>query len=166
MTQWDINAQGISCCACESLFEEGEYVVSNITEQNGEFERRDYCLQCWDKLDKKDSFYYWKSLFSRQKKKKIFIDDETLMDIFARLTEEDSEERQNFRYVLSLVLMRKKILKFGDVCREGDREYLLMEDRDGREYRVRDPHLRREKLADAKEQMNSILHQDFFSEEE
>jgi len=166
VTHWDINAQDVSCCECATPFEEGNCVVSNISEQNGEFKRRDYCQQCWDKVGTKESFYYWKSIFSREKKKSVFIDDNTLMDFFTRLTEEDSEEKQNFRYVLSLVLMRKKILKFDDVCREGDREYLLMEDKEGREYRVWDPHLAKETLADVKQQMSSILHQDFLSEEE
>ena len=163
---WDINTHTASCCSCESLFDEGAQFISNIVDNNGDFERRDYCMSCWEKLDKRESFYYWKSLFNPGKKKKIFIDDDTLMDFFSRLMEEDNESKQNFRYVLSLILMRKKVLKFEDVCKEGDREYMIMRDKEEREYRVRDPHLNKETLAEVKQQMSSILHKDFFGEED
>jgi len=163
---WDINTHTVSCCTCESSFVEGTQFISNIVDNDGELERRDYCIPCWEKLDKEESFYFWKSLFSPEKKKKIFIDDDTLMDFFSRLMEEDNENKQNFRYVLSLILMRKKILKFEDVCKEGDREYMIMKDKEEREYRVCDPHLNKETLSEIKQQMSSILHKDFFGQDE
>ena len=164
MADWDIDTHTVSCAACSTPFEQGEQIVSSIAEKDNGFERNDYCTQCWQQLATEDPFYFWKSVFSPEKKNRVFIDDETLMDFFLRLVEEDSEDKQAFRYVLSLVLIRKKTLTFTDVCKEGDREYLMMRDREGREYRVRDPHLSREMLEDVKQQMNGILHQDFFAD--
>ena len=95
----------------------------------------------------------------------MFIDDETLMNFFVRLEEEDSDIKKNFRYLLSLVLLRKKLLVFKDVFKEGDLEYMVMQDRNGWEYRVLNPGLDKETMSEVKEQMLAVLHEDIFEKE-
>ena len=43
--------------------------------------------------------------------KRLLVDDEALLDLFDRLAEDDDERRRAFRWVLGLILVRKKLLK-------------------------------------------------------
>jgi hypothetical protein len=58
-------------------------------------------------------FSYWKTRMpERGEKRKIFVDDQVLVDIFERLAEDEREERKAFRYVVSLILIRKRLLRY------------------------------------------------------
>jgi hypothetical protein len=43
---------------------------------------------------------------------RVFVDDEVLLDLFDRLADDERSQRQAFRFVLALVLLRKRRLKF------------------------------------------------------
>jgi hypothetical protein len=161
---WEIDTHKNVCQSCSREFGEGDSVISNIIDNEGVFIRSDYCDECWNSNTPSESFYFWKSVYAPKKKKKVFVDDEVLMDFFSRLEEEDSEGKQNFRYLLSLILMRKKLLEFADVCKEGNTEYLILRNKNEREFRVLNPHLKKEALEEVKNQMMDIMHQDFFTE--
>lgn len=45
-------------------------------------------------------------------KKKTFIDDQALMELLIRLKDTDQPQRLAFRFVLALILMRKKLLRY------------------------------------------------------
>ncbi|MFP4145351.1 MAG: hypothetical protein ACLFV3_09420 [Phycisphaeraceae bacterium] len=71
-------------------------------------------------------FSYWKtSVPEPNQKKKTFVDDAVLMNLLRRLEDATQPQRLAFRYVLALILMRKKLLRYdGSVERqaEGDGE--------------------------------------------
>ncbi len=159
---WKISTSRGTCSGCDRKFKDGESYISNITETEELLQRNDFCGSCWDNMDGGESFYYWKSEYTSTRKKSIFVDDDTLMNFFTRLEEENSDLKKNFRYLLSLILMRKKLLNFSDVFKEGDREYLVLRDKEDREYRVLNPGLDEEKIEDVKKQMMSVLHEDLF----
>jgi len=76
--------------------------------------RVDVSLEAWDQGHRPERlFSYWRSTVPPpNEKKKLFVDDEVLMDLLMRLGTQDQSEKQAFRYVLSLVLMRKKLLRY------------------------------------------------------
>ena len=55
-------------------------------------------------------------------KKKLFIDDDMLMAFFERLGTETDPEKINFRFVLTLMLMRKRKLKYENSRTEDGKE--------------------------------------------
>ena len=63
---------------------------------------------------------FWKSspVPPKEAKAKRFVDDDVLIDFFARLENATEELKINFRYILALVLMRKKLLKFEGTRRD------------------------------------------------
>lgn len=64
-------------------------------------------------------FSFWKTTVSDcRAKRKIFVDDDVLMNLFRRLADEDDPQRVAFRFVLGLILMRKKYLRY-DGTRSG-----------------------------------------------
>jgi len=58
-------------------------------------------------------FGYWKSTVPEaNQKKKMFVDDAVLMNLLERLADATEPDRLAFRYVLALILMRKKLLRY------------------------------------------------------
>jgi len=76
--------------------------------------RLDVSLDQWEKGHRPDRiFSHWKTTAPQpNKKKKMFVDDQVLMNLFRRLADTDNEQRLAFRFVLCLILMRKKFLRY------------------------------------------------------
>ncbi|MEM6334461.1 MAG: hypothetical protein AAF823_14085 [Planctomycetota bacterium] len=55
-----------------------------------------------------------------QSKRKMLVDDAALMVLLERLGEAESDERLAFRFVLALILLRKKLLRHDGVDRRED----------------------------------------------
>ncbi len=87
------------------------------------------------------------------------MDDAVIFDFFERLAPEEGQSlKRNFRYILALMLMRKKILKFNDVVRENDKEYLVLRrSRTKEEHRVLNPELTDEQMEQVKNELKQIL---------
>ena len=93
--------------------------------------------------------------------KKPMLDESVVMDFFLRLSGTDEEKRLNFRYFLALILMRKKLLKFIDVRRRDDKEYLVLKrPREEQEHEVYNPQLDEEQLEQVREDLSQILEAD------
>ena len=78
------------------------------------FKRIDISWEAWQEGKRPDRLFgYWKTTVAEpEKKKKLFIDDDVLMNLFRRLAESDQPQRLAFRFVLGLILMRKKCLRY------------------------------------------------------
>jgi hypothetical protein len=55
-------------------------------------------------------------------KKKLFVDDEVLAQLFERLAETTEPAKLNFRFVLGLILMRKRLLVYESTRNDGSKE--------------------------------------------
>lgn len=91
-------------------------MVTVLTEEPEQFLRSDWCPACWDAPDKPDRpnvFSVWRGRAPRrEEKKKLFVDDDLLVNFFQRLAEAEDDAKLNFRFVLALVLMRKKLFRY------------------------------------------------------
>ncbi len=58
-------------------------------------------------------FSYWKTIVPvPEQKKKLLVDDSVLMDVFSRMEDKKEPQEIRFRFVLALILMRKRLLKY------------------------------------------------------
>ena len=58
-------------------------------------------------------FSFWKTAVpSATTKKKLLVNDSVLTDLFLRLAEKTDPQDLRFRFVLALILMRKRILRY------------------------------------------------------
>ena len=77
------------------------------------FERLDISMSAWPEFDKKDLLASWQTTMPQaEQKKKIFVDDEVLCGLFERLADATEPAKINFRFVLGLILMRKRLLNY------------------------------------------------------
>jgi len=75
-----------------------------------------------------------------------------------RLEGESEPARVNFRYIVALLLMRRKRLRFEQARTEGDQEILLLRCvRTRNTYRVLNPRLAEEELAAVQEEVFNVL---------
>ncbi|MGA2172739.1 MAG: hypothetical protein ABSG82_06995 [Sedimentisphaerales bacterium] len=112
MDEWVIDKPLGQCYGTGRAIEPGEEYYATLVQTEQGFARRDFCANYWTE-HKPEVFCYWKSKLPRpDQKKQIFVDDDMLMVFFNRLETETEQEKINFRFVLALVLMRKRRLKY------------------------------------------------------
>jgi hypothetical protein len=96
------------------------------------FVRVDFCQGCWDQGRRPEQlspealglvepgiqaklamFSFWKTTVPMpQQKKKLLVDDTVLVDVFQRMEGKTEPQEVRFRFVLALILMRKRLLKY------------------------------------------------------
>jgi len=161
MGEWEINKPLGQCYGSEKTIEAGEDYFGALVETEEGLARRDFSGEYWE-TEKPEVFCYWKTrLPTPDQKKQIFVDDEMLMAFFERLAEETEQEKVNFRFVLALILMRKRRLKYDRTKNEGDVEiWRLRVVGEGEYVEVVNPHLDEEQVGQLSLQMGQILHAD------
>ena len=110
--EWYINRGSKTCFLCEKIFPEEEVYFSALYDEDNTFIRKDYCDKCWEKKSDSDIFSHWKTKIPKKPEVvQKYANIDVFYDLFNKLENEDDMSRINFRYVISLYLMRKKILK-------------------------------------------------------
>ncbi len=161
MAEWDVAKMSGRCAVSGRELAEGEEFYAVLFERDEGFERVDYSLDCWQGPPE-NAFCYWKSRVpAREKKKRLFVDDETLINFFLRLADEEEALKVNFRFVLALILMRKRLLKYEETIRDDGNEYWQMRlVGEQSVHRVLNPQLDDEKIRSVSAELGAILHAD------
>jgi len=157
--EWDFAKTTGKCAVTERELSEGESYYAVLIEHSGGFERRDYSLEAWSGPPE-GSFCFWRGRIPVREKKNqpIAIDQEVLMHLFLQLEDASSEIKQRFRFMLTLLLMRKRLLKLDKTVQDGDREYWqvrLLKDQSI--HQVLNPDLGKEQVEQLSIQMTAIL---------
>jgi len=124
MAEWKIARRRDRCGGCESVLAEGERHVSLLSLRGEELSREDLCLACWEGRGAGGEIFFW---FTRRRsdRRGLRLDLPTLEQLFLRLDGREGERLLELRYLLCLILMRKKRLKLTRVVRD-PRETLLV----------------------------------------
>jgi hypothetical protein len=159
-------AKSSGCCtSCEKQLEPGDTYTATLRETDDEFFREDYCPACWEQTREQiseDVFGVWQGQIPQpRQKKKLLVDDEVLLNFFQRLEGAQQTERIQFRYVLTLILMRKRLISYEGSRRDNGTEIWLIRRRgSGETYEVTDPKLSEDEISTVSEQLNQVLEQD------
>jgi len=158
MDEWEIDKPLGQCCGTGKKIEPGEDYVAALVETKEGLRRRDFCADYWQE-NKPDVFCYWKTRLSDPgQKKQIFVDDEMLMAFFERLGKETEQEKINFRFVLALILMRKRRLKYDLSKIEDDEEIWRLRIAGEKQFvEVINPHLDDGQIEQLSSQISQIL---------
>jgi hypothetical protein len=164
MEEWEIDKPVGQCYGTGRKIEYGEEYFGALVETEQGLQRRDFCTDYWQS-QKPDVFCFWKTKLPHpDQKKQKFVDDEMLMAFFDRLAKETEQERVNFRFVLALILMRKRRLKYDSTMSEGDKEIWrlrIVGDKSAeRRIDVVNPHLDEQQIEQLSSQIGEILQTD------
>lgn len=161
MDEWEIDKPLGQCSGTGKKFEYGEEYFGALVKTDQGLQRQDFSVDYWNK-EKPDVFCYWKTKFPHpDQKKHVFVDNEMLMAFFERLAKETEQEKINFRFVLALVLMRKRRLKYDSSVIDGDKEiWRLRITGEKQTVDVLNPHLDEEQIQQLTSQIGQILQTD------
>lgn len=156
--QWDIQKSQGRCAGTDRKLEPGEEYVAALIDSKTSFERRDYSVEYWNSSQPK-VFSYWKTRIPEPtQKKKLLVDDHVLINFFERLADEQDELKLRFRFVLTLILMRKRLIKYEQSIKELDKEIWqvrLMSDKSL--HQVVNPQLEDDQIEQVSQELSVIL---------
>ena len=161
MADWEIKKTLGQCYGTSEDFPVGREYFAALVETEEGLQRRDYSVRYWE--DEKPQVYcYWKTKMpDAEKKKNLFIDDDMLMAFFERLATETDPEKVNFRFVLTLILMRKRILKYSaSKTEDGAEIWTLRVTGEKRTVDVVNPHLTEDQIEQLTSQIGQVLQVD------
>lgn len=142
MLDYQIQPNTRRCSTTGRELKPGEQVYSILTEKDGKFVRQDFAPEAWQGPPP-EAFSFWAGRVpTGEAKRKLVVDDELLLDCFERLQDQLEPGKVAFRYVIALLLMRRRKLKFEQARTEAGQEVLdLRCPRTGATYAVTNPGL-------------------------
>jgi len=158
MMNYQFQANSMRCSMTGRELRPGEKFYSVLFDRGTALERRDFSVEAWHGPPA-DAFCFWMGhVPPKEGPRRVQFDEEVLYDFFKRLGEDPEPRKVNFRYILALLLMRKKRLKFEEVHTENEVETLLLRcAKTGKAYEVVNPRLTEEELAAVQEEVQNVL---------
>jgi hypothetical protein len=155
---YQIQANTRRCAATGRDLLPGEKFYSVLLDEDGKFVRKDYGGDAWHGPPE-GTFSFWMGRVPAQEQdRRPRFDDEMLVECFQRLEGQTSPEKVNFRYVIALLLMRRKRFKFDEARMEGDVEILRLRCSKTRaQFHVVNPRLTEEQMAAVQEEVVKVL---------
>lgn len=159
--QWEVETATGRCVITGRAFEEGEEFYTVLFEDGESFKRADYSLDGWSGPPD-GAFCHFKSRVPvKEKRKRLLVNQELLIGFFGRLADETEPVRVQFRFVLALILMRKRLLRYdGSKTEDGIEVWTMTMTRDQSVHRVVNPNLTNEQIEGVSSQLSAILHSD------
>ena len=167
---WQIRSRSTTCSATEKAFEDGETVHAAIFRTEGDsdrdFERLDFCAEAWEArkedADAPKAFSHWRTTFEvveDPNKKPEVVEKESAEALLRRLIEEDEAKSENARYILAVMLERKKQLVQVDTKPNDDDSRMLIYEhaKTGEAFIVRDPLLKLDEVDEIQEEVAGWL---------
>jgi len=134
MAKWQIGRRVASCCTCETEFKDGDKLYSLLRVGEEGLERADLCLACHDDDTLADALFWWRTHFQVEEQRGMKLDLESIEALFMALGPKEASEAETekpessetagsqrlleLRYLLCLILLRKRRLKVTKVARK------------------------------------------------
>jgi hypothetical protein len=145
---WRIRSRSHTCHKSGRPFTNGEVFYTALFEsedEDGRFERRDLAAEVWEEARAEwNPFSFWRSTYEApvEDDGPQVVAKESAESLLRRLIDEDEAHTENARYILAVMLERKKTLRETDV-RETEESLLRIyeQPKSGEVFIVKDPQL-------------------------
>jgi len=158
MTNYEIHGPARVCTATGRELKPGEKVFSVLFDEMGQFVRKDFAADAWPGPPN-GAIAWWQSRIAEAGRPvKPTINDDLLVDCFEHLADTTDAGRIRFRYVVALLLMRRKRFKFEDARKHGDNESLVVRDsKTGRRHETADPQMNEQEMDAVRDEVFRVL---------
>lgn len=152
MTLWKINRRHGVCAGCERTFDDGERIVNSLSVQPEGLDRQEHCVQWWEGRQEgcatkecstacgeraqsleggtgespTRDLFWWYGRHLVDRKRTVQLDLGALERLFLELEGREEQGLRELRYLLCLLLMRKRRLKVEKLMRDGSEEAFLV----------------------------------------
>ena len=161
-TGYEVGRPAGLCAISGRQIAPGEKFFAALKETPTGFERLDICAEAWAEFPKGDLLASWQTTMPKgEAKKKVFVDDEVLLELFERLSQATEAGKINFRFVLGLILMRKRLLIYETTRTEGQSEYWAVRRRgQDQQMDLLNPKLDEQQITEVSQQLSQILNEE------
>ena len=156
--EYQIQPNSRRCAATGRELQPGERYFTALLEENRQFVRKDFSQEAWQGPPP-GAFSFWtgRVVVGNEKIKPRF-DDDLLEECFQRLEGQAESSRVNFRYVVALLLMRRKRFRYEtSVLEQGIERMTLRCLRSGAKHEVVNPRLSDDEMAQVQEEVFNVL---------
>ena len=160
---WNLRTRAHQCAVTERKFVEGEkfYTAIYFNKKTGDYTRRDVSADAWAQdIQEHPPFSFWKSAYEppHTEERLEVTPKENAGELLHRLIVEDEAGTEQARYILALMLERKRIL-VPTAVKHSDAGRLLMYEnkKTGEVFVIRDPELRLDEIEAMQEEVATLL---------
>jgi hypothetical protein len=128
MSVWSFRRRKGECTACERAFSDGEPYHSLLLVEGEELARRDLCKSCWKASEGAADgvLFWWRTRHEEGRRKGLALNLEAIEGLFLGLEGRAEQRLRELRYVLCLLLLRKRRLKIERIERSGEGEAMVV----------------------------------------
>jgi hypothetical protein len=161
---WSIRSRAHECTLTGRPFEDGETFHTAIyfdPDENG-YVRRDICTEAWpqEMQTERKPVASWKTVYQKVivEARPEITPKESAMELLQRFIEEGDPMTENARYILALMLERKRqIVQTAEKEVDGNKMLFYENKKTGEIFIVRDPELKLDEVAQIQEEVATIL---------
>jgi hypothetical protein len=132
MSTWTFRRRHGACARCERAFEALEPHWSALSVAGELLAREDCCRACWRALAESEEsarptwLFWWRTRHEAGRKQGLALNLEAIEALFLGLEGRGETRLRELRYVLCLLLMRKRRLKIERILRDEEGEAMLV----------------------------------------
>ena len=155
---WEMPRRSEACCTCARAFEPGEALRACLYETPDGYQRRDFCLSCEPPAEP-PTVASWQTHRPLPAAKAMPVfDRQTIYQLFVNLMDTEHPQQIRLRFMLGLLLWRKKALKLeGSETTDEGEVWRFSVPRGEGQHRVLRPDLDEEQLDRLGAQLETIL---------
>ena len=154
--EYQIQLHTRQCAVTGRELKPGERYYAALSEENGQLVRRDYSAEAWQGPPE-GAFGFWTGRVPpTDERSKPRFDDDLLDECFMRLEGQTDPSRVNFRYVVALLLVRRRRFKM-ESGENDDGTMTVRCVRDGQTYSVTNPRLSEEEMSQVQDEVFQVL---------
>src|SRR5436305_4474391 len=152
MTEYQIQPNTRVCAVTGKPLEVGERFFTALLEEGDHFLRKDFSHGAWQGPPP-HAFSFWTGVVpAAEDNRKPRFDDDLLEECFHRLDGQTDPSRVNFRYVVALLLVRRRRLKFEETKVEDGVEKIHVRcAHSGERHEVTNPRLGEDEMSQVQE---------------
>jgi hypothetical protein len=161
--QWTVPKPAHACSVSGRPIVPGERFWAAVRENPAGIERLDVAAEHWAAVDQADLLASWQTTMPvGEEKKKRFVDDEVLCTLFEKLGDATEPAKVSFRFVLGLILMRKRLVLYDQTRHEADGRDVWVVRMRGRPDTLElvDPKLNAEQTLEVSQQLGQVLNEE------
>lgn len=159
--EWSIQSRANCCAVTGAEFQDGDYFYTLLFEDGHGLRREDISEAAWkERNDNQLPYSFWRSKYEAPPPPAPeAITKHTAEDLLRRYMEENSPQHAAARYLLAVMLERKRILKEVEAKQTGDGVLTRIYEhtKSGEVFVVPDPQLRLDQIEQVQNEVASLL---------
>lgn len=164
-TEWKFGKSSLLCTGCQAQLGASDEPYFSALLQGAEgLLRQDFCTGCFQSKRPAEVYYFWKAAkpvadAAAGKRRAVRFDIECVLDFFKRLEGDEASQKTAFRFILALMLTRKKVLIFEQKKKDaaGRDVQIFREKRGGLTHQVIEPSLNEAEIAEVSAELGVLL---------